>query len=119
MRKQETPWEHKLWQHLRANRFYSLQFKRQTRLGNYIADFYCASKKVIIELDGGHHNREEFQQVDDSKEKYFESLGYRVLRFWNNEVDTNFNGVLEKIREVVLFKTPPALQASSPRQERE
>lgn len=115
LRRNQTPWEHKLWQHLRANRFYGIQFKRQVRLGNYIADFYCANKRLIIELDGGHHNQEQFKAIDASKEQYLRGQGYEVLRFWNNELDVNFSGVLERIRVAVLFNTPlPQGTAASP-----
>ena len=118
LRKNQTPWESELWQYLRANRFYGVKFKRQARLGRYIVDFYSASAKLVVELDGGHHNEVNAQKADIIRQEYLESQGYRVLRFWNNELGENMNGVLEKIREVLLFKTPPALRASSPRQER-
>ncbi len=121
LRKNQTPWENKLWQHLRDKRFYGIQFKRQVRLGNYIVDLYCASRKLVIELDGGHHNKAEVSKIDEERQSYFESQGFKVLRFWNNEVEENLPGVLEKVREEVLFKTPPVPTkggTASPRQER-
>ncbi len=95
-----------MWQHLRGNRFYGIQFKRQVRLGNYIVDFYCASRRLIIELDGNYHNRVEASRMDTERQHDLESQGFRVLRFWNNEIEENLSAVLEKIREQVLFKTP-------------
>lgn len=120
LRKNQTPWERKLWQHLRANRFYGVQFKRQVRFGDFIVDFYCASKKLIIELDGGHHNDINYSKSDLERDEYLQSEGHRVLRFWNNEIDNNLSGVLEKIREEVLFKTSPVstlVETSSRQQE--
>lgn len=106
LRRTQTPWERILWQHLRGNRFYGVQFKRQVRLGSYIVDFYCASKKLIIELDGAHHNTRKFSERDRIKEKYFRSQGYKVLRFWNKEIETNLTRVLGEIRREILFETP-------------
>ena len=121
LRKKQTPWEAKLWQQLRGNRFYGIQFKRQVRIGNYIADFYCASRKLVIELDGAQHNHAEFQETDKLREKYFESQGLRVVRFWNNELEGNMSGVLEKIREEVLFNpsAPRLPLGASPLKRRE
>ena len=67
-------------------------------MGKYIVDFCCQGKKLIIELDGGHHNETATLQNDSEKQKYLESKGYKVLRFWNNELDSNLEGVLEVIR---------------------
>jgi very-short-patch-repair endonuclease len=106
LRKNQTPWEKKLWQYLRGNRFYGIQFKRQIKLGNYIVDFYCASKRLVIELDGNYHNKIEVSKTDDERKRYLESQGFRVITFWNNEVEKNLPGVLQKIREEILFKTP-------------
>ena len=102
LRKNQTPWEHKLWYHLRNRRFMNLKFKRQVPMGNYIVDFYCADRKLIIELDGGQHNSSDIQILDDKKESYLIEQGYTILRFWNNELDNNLEGVLEKIRQTVL-----------------
>ena len=114
LRKKQTPWEHKLWQYLRANRLEGVQFKRQVRLGNYIVDLYCASKKLVIELDGGQHSEQDTAKRDKEKEQYLRNQGYTVLRFWNNEIDQNFDGVLEEIRNKIVNPSPNL----SPRQER-
>jgi very-short-patch-repair endonuclease len=86
-----------LWQQLRAHRFYGLQFKRQVQIGNYIVDFCCRNKKLIIELDGGQHSKSRVKNKDLDKEKFLRSQGYQILRFWNNEVDKNLEGVLGKV----------------------
>ncbi|TRZ50287.1 endonuclease domain-containing protein [bacterium] len=99
LRTDQTPWETKLWYYLRANRFYGLKFKRQVMIGEYIADFCCHNKKLIIELDGGQHCETEGGLKDQEREKYFKKYGYKVLRFWNNTLDENLDGVLETIKD--------------------
>ena len=98
-RKSKNPWEHKLWQRLRGHRFLGLQFKRQVPIDNYIVDFCCRRKMLIIELDGGQHSQLEISQADWKKQRYLENLGYKVLRFWNNELEANLEGVLEIVRK--------------------
>ncbi len=98
LRKEHNPWEIKLWRYLRANRFYDLKFKRQVQIGNYIYDFSCRSKMLIIELDGGQHARTDISLKDKEKKNFAERVGYKVLRFWNNDLDSNLQGVLEKIK---------------------
>ena len=72
-------------------------FKRQHSIGRFIADFYCPTKNLIIELDGSQHL--DNKEYDQERTWYFESLGIKVIRFWNNEVNNNLNGVLMKIKE--------------------
>jgi very-short-patch-repair endonuclease len=102
LRKQSTPWEQKLWYFLRGNRFYGLKFKRQVPFGQYVADFCCQEKKIIIELDGGQHALLEISEKDKLKQQFFEKNGYAVLRFWNNDIDHNMEGVLETIRKSIF-----------------
>lgn len=102
LRKNQTPWEAKLWYYLRANRMQGIQFKRQVRLGSFIVDFYCASKKLVIELDGAQHDEVENRARDQEKEFYLKNQRLQVLRFWNNDIDQNLEGVLENIREALL-----------------
>ena len=99
LRKTQTPWEAKLWQQLRAKRFNNLKFKRQVPIGRYIADFCCVEKRLVIELDGGQHNERKISLLDQQKHAYLEKEGYSVLRIWNNDLDNNLEGVLEKINE--------------------
>ena len=99
LRKDMTPWERKLWHcFLKA---YEVRFQRQRPIGNYIVDFYCAKAKLIVELDGGgHYNPESFRE-DDARTKQLESLGMKVIRFCNLDIDQNFEGVCTVIdREV-------------------
>ena len=97
LRKNQTPWERKLWNEIRNRKTNSLKFRRQFKVGKYITDFCCLEKMLIIELDGGHHNDDSIKKEDAIRQKYLESLGYRVLRFWNNEIDNNLEGVINKI----------------------
>lgn len=102
LRKQTTPWEQKLWYYLRGNRFYGLKFKRQVPMGGYVVDFCCQDKKFVIELDGGQHSEFSVSEKDQEKQAFLEQSGYRVLRFWNNDIDANLEGVLETIRKAVI-----------------
>ena len=76
---------------------FGYKFHRQHSIGNFIADFYCPTRKLIIELDGSQHL--DNQEYDKERTEYFESLGIKVIRFWNNEINNNLNGVLMKIKE--------------------
>ena len=97
LRKTQTPQEEKLWKVLRNRRYKNLCFKRQRPIGEYIVDFVCREKKLIIEIDGGQHNEEANIDYDNKRTKYLEEEGYTVLRFWNNEVDNNIEGVFKVI----------------------
>ena len=90
-----------MWAYLKNGRLKSLKFKRQVVIGKYIADFSCFEKKLVIELDGGEHSEKNVHKIDVEKDKFLKSRGYIVLRFWNNEVQENVEGVLERIRQVV------------------
>ena len=95
-RKYPTEAEKMLWNHLRLKQLEGLKFRRQEPIGSYIADFVCHDKKLIIEVDGGQHAED---PKDIKRDDWLKGQGYRVLRFWNNEVLNNIDGVLEKIRE--------------------
>ena len=99
LRKAMTPWERKLWYEFLRN--YSLRFQRQKAIGNYIADFYCAKARLIIELDGGEHFVEEQQVKDAVRTKELENMQLTVLRICNTDVDKNFAGVCEQIDRAV------------------
>jgi very-short-patch-repair endonuclease len=109
LRSNQTDAEAKLWYHLRAYRFMGLKFKRQKPVGNYIVDFVCIEKKLIIELDGGQHA--EKAEYDKARTKFLESEGYHVLRFWNHEVLNELEAVLEFIRLKVTLSPTPLPQA--------
>lgn len=96
MRAAPTDAEAILWRQLRAHRFAGYKFKRQQPIGNYIVDFVCLEAKVIIEVDGGQHNE---SSADMERDAWLVARGYHVLRFWNNEVTGNIDGVLLTIFE--------------------
>ena len=98
LRRNCTDAERKLWRHIRRRQLNGLKFRRQQPLGDYIVDFVCFEARLIIELDGGHHSEEKNKSKDMEREKNIQEMGYRVLRFWNNEVMNNISGVLEAIR---------------------
>jgi len=95
LRAQQTEAENLLWTYLRAHRLNGLKFRRQVVLGKYIVDFLCLSEKIIVEVDGGQHADQE--NYDTRRTAYLESKGYRVLRFWNNEVLAQSEQVLDVI----------------------
>ncbi len=96
LRTNQTEAEQRLWYHLRAHRFMGLKFKRQKPMGRYIVDFVCGDRRLIIELDGGQHAEQ--VEYDQHRDAWLRSQGYTVLRFWNNEVMQQLEGVLEQIR---------------------
>ena len=102
MRSNMTKEEVKLWEIIRAKRFYGLKFKRQVLIGNYIVDFLCQEKMCIIEIDGGQHNKDLNREKDKVRTQYLESYGYKVIRFWNNEIWDNIEGVCKKLELELL-----------------
>jgi len=97
LRKQSTPMEIKLWQMLRSRRFENLKFRRQCPIGSYIVDFICIEKKLIIEIDGGQHSEPDERAYDEKRTAYLNHLGYKVVRFWNNEGSLQFDAVMERL----------------------
>ena len=98
--------EQRLWYFLRLKQFEGFRFRRQYGMGSYIVDFYCPSKKLVIELDGDSHARQDAQAYDEARQTSIESLGVRVIRFSNSDVMTNMDAVLGSIREA-LSEPPP------------
>ena len=84
-----------LWYHLRSRRFQSFKFRRQHPIGVYIVDFVCILKKLVIELDGGQHAEQASQ--DKIRDSYLRGLSSRILRFWNYDIFTDLEGVMERI----------------------
>ena len=95
LRKNMTPWERKLWYDFL--RYYPVRFQRQKAIGNYIADFYCAKARLVIELDGGGHYTVELARKDEMRTKDLESMNLTVVRICNLDIDRNFSGVFEYI----------------------
>lgn len=106
LRRELTDAERRLWTHLRAGRLAHMRFRRQEPLGPYVVDFVSRRCRLIIELDGGQHNEEDERKRDRARTDWLQTRGYRVLRFWDNEVLLNTEGVLEVIRENLLELTP-------------
>ena len=104
LRKRSTDVERLLWRYLRAKQIGGLKFRRQQPIGQYIVDFACFEKKIVIEVDGGQHAVE--RRKDTERDEWLRSQGFKVLRFWNNEVLTNTQGVLEIIRISCLSHPP-------------
>ncbi len=95
LRKNPTDCERLLWLHLRAGRLQGFKFKRQQPLGDYIVDFVCFQTRVIVEADGGQHADQ--TEYDACRDNWLTNQGFRVLRFWNNDILTNTEGVLAVI----------------------
>ncbi len=104
LRKNMTPWERKLWYEFLRN--YPVRFQRQKAIDNYIADFYCAKARLIIELDGGGHYTEEQIEKDRIRTETFKNHNIEVLRICNLDIDRNFKGVCEYIDLTVKKSLP-------------
>jgi putative acetyltransferase len=96
LRKNATEVERRLWRHLRGRHFEAFKFRRQRAIGPYIVDFVCMERGLIVELDGGQH-AEATKSHDARRDAYLKRAGYRVLRFWNDDVVDNMEGVLKTI----------------------
>ena len=107
LRKNQTPWEKRLWMYLKSKRFAGLKWKRQVVIHQYIVDFCCFEKKLIIELDGSQHTAEEAKTKDLSRDIFLQKPGYVVLRFYNNDIDLNMEGVIEVIYCAIDGSTSP------------
>ena len=99
LRKNQTPQEGKLWAFLKDRRLKNVKFRRQHPIGNYIVDFFCEEKRLIIEVDGGQHNEQIHYEKDQIRDKFLKNQGYIIVRFWNNDIDENLDGVLNRIIE--------------------
>jgi len=101
LRKEPTPAERKLWAYLRGNKLNGVNFRRPHAIGNYVADLCAIREKLVIELDGSQHLEQ--AEYDIERTEYLESQGYKVIRFWNNQVMNDIEGV---IRAIVLAMEP-------------
>lgn len=95
LRKELTPAERKLWAALRGEQL-GVSFRRQHAIGPYIVDFCCIKKKLVIEVDGSQHLEQ--VEYDNARTAFLATQGYRVLRFWNSEVQKDLNGVIRRIQ---------------------
>jgi very-short-patch-repair endonuclease len=118
LRKRMTDAERVLWRHLRNRCLGGWKFRRQYPVGPFIVDFICVEKNVVIELDGGQHAENE--ELDVQRSAYLNKMGYRVFRFWNNQVLQDTEAVLEKIFAILAdtAQNSPSPQPSPPSGER-
>ncbi len=93
--------EKALWVRLRNRQLEGVKFRRQQPIGDYIVDFAGLESRIIVEVDGGQHNERRMREKDEERTAWLKREGYRVLRFWDNEVLKNVDGVLEVIREAL------------------
>ncbi|WP_188448877.1 endonuclease domain-containing protein [Sphingomonas psychrolutea] len=105
LRRDMTEIERVLWQQMRGRRLNGLKFSRQMPVGPYICDFLCRTIGLVVEIDGGQHG--EAAAYDEARTRFIENEGYRVLRFWNNEVLENMEGVLTRIVETARTMPTP------------
>jgi very-short-patch-repair endonuclease len=106
LRKHYTDTEADLWRYLRNRQIEGFKFRRQQAIGRYVVDFVNLEKKVVIELNGGHHALDPRDKIRD---EWLRAEGYRVLRFWDNQVFGNLEGVLETIRDALFTPHPDPL----------
>ncbi len=109
LRHNSTDAERRLWNILRSRQVNGLKFRRQVEIDGYVVDFLCSEKRLIIEVDGGQHTAKR----DARRTAHLESQGFRVIRFWNNDVLENLDGVWTMI-EQALVTTPPHPGAKAP-----
>ena len=101
LRRNMTDAERVLWPRLRAKRFAGYKFRRQTAIGRYVADFCCMSAGLIVEADGGGHSEDGDDAYQKRRSAYLRARGYRILRFWNNDIIQNTDAVLDEIFRVL------------------
>ena len=105
LRREMTDAERRLWTHLRASQLSGAKFTRQFPIGNHVVDFACRSLRLAIECDGGQHAD---SATDEARTRLIEAHGYRVIRFWNNDILANTEGVLIRIdEEIALARNQP------------
>ena len=115
LRKNMTPWERKLWYNFLRN--YPVRFQRQKAIGNYIADFYCAKARLIIELDGGGHYTPEQAEKDEQRTNELNAMNLTVVRICNLDIDRNFCGVCEYADHWVQNSLPQSASLTAPSSE--
>jgi very-short-patch-repair endonuclease len=111
MRSEPTPAEHRLWQLLRAKRLAGYKFKHQLPIDGYIVDFACLQQRLIVEADGGQHCESGY---DEKRDAHLTAQGFRILRFWNNDIFDNEEGVLTSILDALTAPLPARLRRASP-----
>ena len=107
-----TAQEVKLWVHLRSWKARGYHFRRQCPRDGYILDFVCLPKQLIVEVDGGQHNTGPQLTKDKARDEHFSELGFKILRFWNSDIDRNLSGVLEMIDTELRLASPTRPRAA-------
>ena len=115
LRKNATPQENHLWYDFLSK--YEIRFQRQKAIGNYIADFYCAKARLVVELDGGGHYTPEQIEKDKVRTKELEGINLTILRICNLDIDRNFSGVCEYIDLTVKNSLPQSASLTAPSSE--
>ncbi|MEQ9358182.1 endonuclease domain-containing protein [Coleofasciculus chthonoplastes] len=108
-RKEPTPSEAILWQALRKKQLEGRKFRRQQPIGRFVVDFFCASERLIVEVDGGIHESQKY--LDEQRQQLLESLGLRFVRVSREEVERNLAGVLSRIRGEFGHPHPPLVSS--------
>lgn len=106
LRKNETDAERLLWSKLRAKQMFGLKFRRQQPIGPFVADFICFEIRLVIELDGGQHATDVIH--DEQRDRWFAENGFHILRFWNNDIFGNLDGVLARIESAAAPSPNPS-----------
>ena len=105
LRRSQTDAERRLWYYLRSRQIENAKFRRQYAIGKYFVDFVCLECELVVEIDGGQHAEQ--QGYDEERTRFLQGQGFTVLRFWNNEVLTETEAVLERIRQVLINNPSP------------
>jgi len=113
MRHEPTDAERKFWFAVRGRQFGGYKFKRQYPVGPYIADFVCLEQKLIVELDGGQHGLAEHEEYDVARTTYLKMRGFRVLRYWNDELLRMPDVILEDVLRALTAPSPDRLRRST------
>lgn len=97
LRRNQTDAERAFWSRVRNKQFFGMRFFRQYSIGPYILDFYCPALKLAVELDGGQHNQTEAREYDTARSEFLNTHGIEVIRFWNDEILREIEGVLARL----------------------
>jgi very-short-patch-repair endonuclease len=119
LRKRLTPQEVKLWVKLRELKPLGFHFRRQAPIGRYVVDFASFRSRLVIEADGGQHGVPEGARSDQVRDAFLQSQGFRVIRFWNSDIDANLAGVIDSVLSALRDPPPDRPSAGHPPHEGE
>ena len=108
LRHDMTPAEKLFWSKVGGKQFYNLKFRRQHSIGNYIVDFYCPERKLIVEIDGDTHTDQKIMNNDEVRTNYLRSLGYEIIRYTNRDVLKNTEGVVQDLNQRLTPSNSPS-----------